>query len=184
MLLTRFLSLLLLYVLLKINGKSTADLTTDEAVKLIGTTAKLSFWEEGAASNAASVPPAGGTSHTPTPTPTPTITPAPTFTPSPTPISITSHQLDSWFEKYSREYSIDKSKLWNVAVCESKLRPNAKNGDYLGLYQFSTRTWQSTRRAMNMDDHPELRRNPEESIRTAAFKIATEGLKSWPNCGK
>ena len=119
-----------------------------------------------------------------TPTPNPTRTPTPTFTPSPTPIPITSQQLDEWFEKYSKEYSVDKSRLWNVAVCESKLRPNAKNGDYLGLYQFSTRTWQSTRRAMNMDDHPELRRNPEESIRTAAFKIATEGLKSWPNCGK
>jgi len=58
------------------------------------------------------------------------------------------------------------------------------NGDYGGLYQFATNTWKTTRQKMNMDPHPDLRFNPEEAIRTAAFKISTVGLSPWPNCGK
>jgi hypothetical protein len=71
-----------------------------------------------------------------------------------------------------------------VAVCESKLRPSAKNGDYLGLYQYSTNTWRKTRTRMNEDPDPTLRLNPEESIKTAAFTISTVGLAAWPECGK
>lgn len=71
-----------------------------------------------------------------------------------------------------------------MAVCESNLKPHAKNGDYGGLYQFSARTWKSTRQAMNLDTDPNLRFNPEEAIKTAAFKISTSGLSAWPNCNK
>jgi hypothetical protein len=71
-----------------------------------------------------------------------------------------------------------------MAVCESNLKPQATNGDYAGLYQFSSRTWKSTRQAMNLDNDPVLRFNPEESIKTAAFKISTSGLSAWPNCNK
>jgi len=125
---------------------------------------------------------------TPTPkpanTPTPTVSPTPSLTPTPTLPPASSGQLDEWFTKYSNQYSIDRQKLWNVAVCESNLRPNARNGDYGGLYQFSSNTWKSTRRSMNMDPNPELRFNPEEAIKTAAFKISTAGFSPWPNCGK
>jgi hypothetical protein len=58
------------------------------------------------------------------------------------------------------------------------------NGVYGGLFQFSSSTWISTRQAMNLDTNTELRFNPEEAIRTAAFKISTMGLSPWPNCGK
>jgi hypothetical protein len=37
---------------------------------------------------------------------------------------------------------------------------------------------------MNLDPNPELRFNPEEAIKTAAFKISTVGFSPWPNCGK
>ncbi|MBI4062345.1 transglycosylase SLT domain-containing protein [Candidatus Gottesmanbacteria bacterium] len=127
---------------------------------------------------------------TPTPIPTPTSTPtprptlAPTQTPTPTLPPVTSEQLDSWFTKYSNEYSIDRQKFWLIAVCESNLNPHARNGDYGGLYQFASRTWRSTRSAMNMDTNSDLRFNPEEAIKTAAFKISTVGLSAWPNCGK
>ena len=109
---------------------------------------------------------------------TPSLTPTPTLPP------VTSSQLDQWFTKYSNLYSIDRQKLWKVAVCESNLRPGATNGDYGGLYQFSTNAWKSTRRAMNLDPNPELRFNPEEAIKTAAFKISIVGFSPWPNCGK
>jgi len=109
---------------------------------------------------------------------TPSLTPTPTLPP------VTSSQLDQWFTKYSNLYSIDRQKLWKVAVCESNLRPGATNGDYGGLYQFSTNAWKSTRRAMNLDPNPELRFNPEEAIKTAAFKISIVGFSPWSNCGK
>jgi hypothetical protein len=115
---------------------------------------------------------------TPTNTPSPTLSPTPTNSPTPIPPPLTSQQLDEWFTKYSNHYSIDRQKLWNVAVCESNLRSDARNGDYGGLFQFSTYTWKTTRRAMNMDPNPELRFNPEEAIRTAAFKMSTAGLSS------
>lgn len=121
---------------------------------------------------------------TPTPTLTPSPSPTPTLTPTPTPQPVTSEQLDNWFTSYSNQYSIDRQKLWNIAVCESGLNVNAKNGDYGGLYQFSSGTWASTRTAMSADTNPDLRFNPEEAIKTAAFRISTVGVSAWPNCSR
>lgn len=121
---------------------------------------------------------------TPTITPSPTKKPLPTKTPTPSPVPVTASELDEWFTRYSNHYSIERIKLWKIAVCESNLKPHATNGDYGGLYQFSTNTWKATRRAMNLDSDPILRFHPEEAIKTAAFKISTMGLSPWPNCGK
>jgi len=119
-----------------------------------------------------------------TPTPNPTKKPTPTKLPTPTILVVSATQLDEWFTKYSQHFSIDRQKLWRMAVCESNLKSNATNGDYAGLYQFSTRTWISTRKAMNENTDPSLRFNPLEAIKTAAFKISTDGLNPWPNCNK
>jgi hypothetical protein len=121
---------------------------------------------------------------TPTSTPKPTATPTPSPTPTPTPVPVTAEQLDEWFTKYSNHYSIDRQKFWNIAVCESGLRPSATNGIYGGLFQFSPATWKTTRAAMQMNPDPNLRFNAEEAIKTAAFKTSVSGLASWPNCGK
>ncbi len=123
-----------------------------------------------------------------TPTPTPSATPIPTHTPSPTPTSlptpipISSSEFDNWFNTYSAQYHIDRNTLFLIAVCESNLNTSATNGDYKGIFQFSTGTWISTRRAMGMDQNPDTRLNPEESIRTAAYKIANGGSGAWKNC--
>jgi hypothetical protein len=93
-------------------------------------------------------------------------------------------QLDEWFSKYSKEYSVDRQRLWNIAVCESELRPDAKNGDYGGMYQFSNNTWRSTRTRMNLPTDPSLRFHPEEAIKTAAFLLSTRGHSPWPNCSQ
>ena len=114
------------------------------------------------------------------PIPLPTPTPSPSLSPSP----VTGQQLDNWFTAYSNHYSIDPTKLRMIAICESNLNSAVQNGDYAGLYQFSSGTWRSTRAAMNMDPDPQLRFNPEEAIKTAAFKISTVGLSAWPNCVK
>ncbi|OGG02648.1 hypothetical protein A2W14_01205 [Candidatus Gottesmanbacteria bacterium RBG_16_37_8] len=112
---------------------------------------------------------------TPTPTLTPTITPTPKLQPS---------HLDSLFEKYSREFSVDRNTLKKIAVCESGLNSGANSGTYGGLYQFSASSWISTRKAMNADTNPDLRFNGDESIKTAAFKLSTGGAGIWPNCSK
>ncbi len=96
---------------------------------------------------------------------------------------MTGSQLDNWFTHYANFYSIDRQKLWSVAVCESGLRVSAVNGDYAGLFQFSPSTWIAVRLRMNMPHDPALRFNPEESIRTAAFKMSQNGYGAWPNCG-
>jgi hypothetical protein len=128
--------------------------------------------------------------NTPTPsptlTPTPTNTPTPTVTPTPTPtpFPVTSQQLDEWFTNSANHYSVDRSLLWRIAVCESRLKPNATNWIYGGLFQFSPNTWIANRAVMGLDSNPNLRFNPEESIRTAAFVLSTRGPGAWPNCSK
>jgi hypothetical protein len=127
-------------------------------------------------------------SSTPTPTvtpsPRPTRIPTPTIIPTVTPFPISAANLDEWFTKYSNHYSIDRNKLWLIAVCESNLHPNSVNGIYGGLFQFAASSWRSTRSAMNEDSDPNLRFNPEEAIKTAAFKMSVSGYAAWPVCGK
>ncbi len=120
---------------------------------------------------------------TPIPTPTFTPTPKPIVTPTPS-RRFTSTQFDEWFTRFASESSVDRSLLVKIAVCESGLNTSAVNGIYGGLFQFSSSAWISTRRQMNADTNPELRFNPEQAIRTAAFKIAAGGRGAWPNCGK
>ncbi|MBI3380065.1 transglycosylase family protein [Candidatus Gottesmanbacteria bacterium] len=119
---------------------------------------------------------------TETPIPTPTKRPSPTPTITPTPIPVGA--MEDWFNKYASKESIDREKLKRIAVCESGLNPNARFLDYGGLFQFSTSSWISTRTNMNLPTDPALRFNPEEAIKTAAFKVATEGIHAWPNCNK
>jgi hypothetical protein len=121
---------------------------------------------------------------TETPVPTPTFTPTPTRTPTPTPVPILSNDLETLFGKYSSTYNTDKELLRKIAFCESKFNPNASNGPYAGLYQFTEGSWIVTRRRMGLDTNPTLRLNPEEAIKTAAFKISKDGPHAWPNCRK
>lgn len=125
-------------------------------------------------------PSVGRLKPSPTPSPTPILPPAPT----PTPIIINNEQLNSLFSKYSQEYGVDEQLLKHIAQCESKMNPQAVNGPYGGLFQFTSRTWITTRQAMPADPNSDLRFNPEEAIKTAAFKISRGGLGAWPNCNK
>lgn len=123
---------------------------------------------------------------TPSPTPIPTIafTPTPTSTPRPTPIIIAPSDLEQLFVKYSSEYSVAKDLLTRIAYCESRLNPNAVNRDYAGLFQFTQSLWTQTRQLMGQNPDINLRFNPEEAIRTAAFLVSQGHLSVWPNCGK
>lgn len=124
-------------------------------------------------------------SETPTPTPTRTPTPTPTRTPTPVPFQrFTGTDIDRMFEKYSREFSVDRNLLQKIAYCESGYNSGAANGIYGGMYQFTKDSWISTRARMNADTNPDLRFHAEESIKTAAFKLSIGGAGAWPNCSK
>ena len=96
----------------------------------------------------------------------------------------TPEHLDPLFNKYSQEYGVDKQVLIKIADCESKFNPQAVNGSYAGMYQFLASTWISNRKAMGQDPNPSLRFNPEEAIKTTAFKISQDGTGTWPVCGR
>lgn len=94
--------------------------------------------------------------------------------------------LEKWFEEYGSRFGIDKQKLKRIAACESGFHPNSINpsGPYLGMFQYVESTWVATRRAMGENPDPQLVFNPEEAIKTSAWKIAHGGIDAWPVCGK
>jgi soluble lytic murein transglycosylase-like protein len=122
----------------------------------------------------------------PTPTPTvaiPTATPEPTALPTPAPTNPPAPELEAMFDKYSSEYGADKELMKKIARCESGFNTTSNNsGMYLGMYQFSSSTWSANRNRMGLDPNPDLRTNPEEAIRTAAYMISKGGQGHWPNC--
>ncbi len=92
--------------------------------------------------------------------------------------------LESLFDKYSSEYSVDKNLLKKIANCESHFNSTSRNGDYGGMFQFSSGTWSGTRAQMGQDGNTDLRFSAEEAIKTAAFKISRGGSGAWPTCSK
>lgn len=120
----------------------------------------------------------------PTATPQPTATPLPTATPtpSPTPTPMPATAYEGYFDQYSQQYGVSKDLLKKIAFCESGVGTGAKNGDYGGMYQFTTETWTATRSQMGADTNPDLRFGAKESIETAAFKISRGGVDAWANC--
>lgn len=124
---------------------------------------------------------------TPSPTLKPTVKPFPVFeptltAPTPTPDVWSPPHLEPWFAQYAGQYGVDKNILERLANCESHFDPDAVNGDYVGLFQFSTKTWVSYRAQIGMDASPGLRTNAEESIRTAAYVVSRRGASPWPAC--
>src|SRR5207302_1206885 len=118
---------------------------------------------------------------TPSPTPTNTPTPTPTATPTPTPqptIAV-ANDLETLFTKYSNEYHADKDLLKRIARCESGFNINATNSLYVGMFQFMEQTWTNIRKVMGLDANPDLRKNAEESIKTAAYMISHERKQAW-----
>jgi hypothetical protein len=123
----------------------------------------------------------------PTPTfvpPTMTPVPSPTIIPTSAPTQTVTVDLESLFIRFADEYKVDKEFLRKIAHCESGFNPEADAGLYKGMFQFAEQTWVSTRTAMGLDTNPELRTSAEESIRTAAYKIANGGQNAWLNCTK
>lgn len=111
----------------------------------------------------------------------PTATPTPTIAPTQTPVAAV--DLESLFQKYSSQYSVDKNELEKIARCESGFNSNSNNaGLYLGMFQFAASSWSAERTLMGLDPNPDLRTNAEESIKTAAFMLSRGQQNAWPSC--
>ncbi|MGH7203605.1 MAG: transglycosylase SLT domain-containing protein [Candidatus Levyibacteriota bacterium] len=125
---------------------------------------------------------------TPEPTTAPIVTPtipSPTPTPLPQPTIAVATDLESLFSEYSNTYHVSEDLLKHIARCESGFNPTSNNsGMYLGMFQFSAGTWSSNRNRMGLDPNADLRTDPEEAIRTAAYVISVSGTGAWPVCGK
>lgn len=119
---------------------------------------------------------------TPSPLPTATPTPLPTATPTPIPTIAVVADLETLFTKYSDEYHVDKEQMKHIAKCESNFNSQSDAGLYTGMFQFAAQTWISNRTAMGLDANTDLRKNVEESIRTAAFMLSRGQQNAWPNC--
>ena len=119
----------------------------------------------------------------PSPTPSSTPTPSLTSTPpaTPTPINAPAY-LENYFNQYAIHYNVSANLLKKIAWCESRFDPLVVNGPYVGLYQFMESIWITYRTQMGHDINPELRKNAEESIKTAAYIISLGKLHLWPNC--
>ena len=117
-----------------------------------------------------------------TPIPQPTSTPRPTATPTPLPTLAPLPDLESLFQKYSTEYAVAKDLLKRIASCESGFNSQADTGTYAGMFQFASQTWINARNSMGLDPNPDLRKNPEEPIRTAASMIQRGQQTAWKNC--
>ncbi|OGM20136.1 hypothetical protein A2955_01895 [Candidatus Woesebacteria bacterium RIFCSPLOWO2_01_FULL_37_19] len=101
-----------------------------------------------------------------------------------TEVKKTANEIESLIESYAKFYGVDSIVMKAIARCESGYRPEAVNGPYAGIYQFLASTWNSNRRAMGLDENPQLRFNAEESVKTAAFKMSRDGFGAWPVCGR
>lgn len=116
-----------------------------------------------------------------------TTTPLPTLTPQVASITISKSdtskvQVIAVINKYAGQFNVDANIMIKIAECESGLNSKAINGQYAGIFQFHSNTWESNRRAMGVDTNTSLRFNANESAKTAAFKMSRDGFGAWPAC--
>ncbi len=117
-----------------------------------------------------------------TPIPQPTSTPQPSAIPTLLPTLTSAPDLEALFQKYSTEYAVAKDLLKRIANCESGFNSQADTGTYAGMFQFASQTWINARNSMGLDPNPDLRKNAEESMRTAASMIQRGQQNAWKNC--
>lgn len=123
-------------------------------------------------------------SPTPTDSPSPSPTPIPTKTPTPvpTPSPASSEEINGFIDRFAGQYGVDPNVVRHLALCESGFRPNAVNGDYVGLFQFGPTTWKNIRAEIGEDTSINLRYSAEESTQTACYALSKGKSKIWPNC--
>jgi len=78
----------------------------------------------------------------------------------------------------SATYGVSYSRLRSVARCESGLRPHAKGGPYVGLFQFGQPLWNGT-------PYRDFARSDPYASALAGARAFSLGMAShWPVCGR
>ncbi len=75
-------------------------------------------------------------------------------------------------------YGVPLARLRRVATCESTLNPTARNGRYLGLFQFGAPLWRTTPYAKFS------RTDPYAAALAAAWAFKRGMASHWPLCGR
>ena len=99
-------------------------------------------------------------------------------------------RIKIWITSIAQEYGIDSDDMLALAMCESKLNPNAK-GDHRsetdtfmarGLYQF----WKSTfiAQSQKYNFKGEYLNWQDQTVLAAKMLKEKNGWKHWYNCGK
>jgi hypothetical protein len=82
------------------------------------------------------------------------------------------------FRLAAAAYGVPEERLRRVAECESRLEPDARNGIYLGLFQFGAPLWSRT-------PFGAFERSDPYAAALAASWAFSRGLSShWPVCGR
>ena len=75
-------------------------------------------------------------------------------------------------------YGVSEDKLRRVAKCESTLNPKARNGQYVGLFQFGMPLWRATPYGKFS------RTDPHAAALAAAWAFSKGMSRHWPVCGR
>jgi hypothetical protein len=78
----------------------------------------------------------------------------------------------------SATYGVSYARMRSVALCESGLRPHAKGGPYVGLFQFGAPLWRATPYG-SFD-----RADPYASALAGAWAFGRGMASHWPVCGR
>lgn len=90
----------------------------------------------------------------------------------------TSDRVDHALAVAAATYGVPEAKLRRVATCESTLNPKARNGRYVGLFQFGLPLW----RATPYGRFP--RTDPYAAALAAAWAFKRGMARHWPVCGR
>lgn len=88
---------------------------------------------------------------------------------------------DGTIKHYASLYGVSSEFLSCIIFHESGFRPEVKNknSSATGLGQFISSTWVSFRKRMGEDTDLELRKNPEESIKTLSWALSKGYKNHW-----
>ncbi|MDH3225876.1 MAG: hypothetical protein OEM67_02145 [Thermoleophilia bacterium] len=93
-------------------------------------------------------------------------------------VQLRSPGVDHALRLASATYGVSYARLRSVARCESGLRPHAKGGQYVGLFQFGLPLWNGTPyRAFDRSD-------PYASALAGARAFSLGMASHWPVCGR
>lgn len=77
----------------------------------------------------------------------------------------------------AREYGLPETRMLRIAKCESTFNPLADGGGYVGVFQFSVRTWLWASAAAGFEGYD--RRDAIANIWTAAWLAKNDGFQHW-----